>query len=128
MTSESSWSLSQGLATGSSVLSSTEPSFWTVTLPVNGRPSSWPLISAENPGKSRHCSALRDRFLEERDRLGVRLAALKRPVEGQRGELANLIVFLAAERAGLLERLADIDRVPAGCGGGPARPCRPDRP
>ena len=58
--------------------------------------------------------AVCDRVREERGRLGFRFAVLKRPAQGQRGELANLVVRLASERAGLFERLADVNRVAPG--------------
>ncbi len=119
MTSESSWSWSHGLAAGSSVLISTEPSFWTVTLPVNGRPSSWPLSSAREAGEIAPLGAMCDRLLEESDRFGVRVMPLQRPGEGQRGELADLVVFLGRQSAGLLERLAGVDRIAARSRGAP---------
>ena len=62
---------------------------------------------------------LSDRLLEERGRLGVRVVPLERPGEGQRGELADLVVLLVCQSAGLLERLAGIDRVAARSRGTP---------
>ncbi len=61
--------------------------------------------------------AVCDRVREERGRLGFRFAVLKRPAQGQRGELANLVIRLASERAGLFERLADVNRIAPGADG-----------
>ena len=86
-------------------------------------------MAAELGRKAREIAplgAVSDRLLEESGRLGVRVVPLQRPGEGQRGELANLVVFLVSQSAGLLERLAGIDRVAARSRGASRRRCRPD--
>ncbi len=68
-----------------------------VTLPANAPAVELAADLGRESGELGPLGAVGDRVLEQGDRLGVRIAVLERPAQGQRGELANLVVLLAVE-------------------------------
>ena len=129
MTSESSWSWSQGLAAGSSV-SSVDRAILLDRHLAGERPAvELAAELGEKPGKSCQLGAMSDRLLEESDRFGV--CVVPSPAARSKASVANSRIssyFLISQRARLLERLAGIDRVSARSRRRPDGRCRPGRP